>query len=317
MATYDSIIARTETVIPEQMEAEIFQAVPEASAVMRRARRLRDMSRQEEKLRVVDALATAYFVGSTTAASGDSARIQTSEVNWTSVSILAAKLGVIVPIPADVLQDLDYDAWAEIRPQIAEALGKAFDAAVLYGTNAPSDWPDDLLTGATAASTVVSLATKLDFYDAMMGETGVISLVEGKGFMVNGHVAHVSTRSKMRGCRDSNGAPIFLSDPTSPTRYTLDGEPVDFPRNGAVSSASSLVVSGDWSQLVYSMRKGVTFQMLTEASIFDGSGTLQYSLAQDDMVALKATMRIGWQLPNPPNRIDGSATQYPFGILTA
>ena len=56
--------------------------------------------------------------------------------------------------------------------------------------------------------------------------------------------------------------------------------------------------------------------MLTEAVIQDGSGTIVYNLAQQDMVALRAVMRLGWQLPNPINRVNTNAsTRYPFSVL--
>jgi hypothetical protein len=37
---------------------------------------------------------------------------------------------------------------------------------------------------------------------------------------------------------------------------------------------------------------------------------------QQDMVALRATLRIGWQVPNPINRLNEvEATRYPFAAL--
>jgi len=39
-------------------------------------------------------------------------------------------------------------------------------------------------------------------------------------------------------------------------------------------------------------------------------------LAQQDMVALRAVMRLGWQVPNPINRIEEDADErYPFAAL--
>lgn len=319
MGTYNSLMDRANDVgalIPEEYEREIFKAAPEQSAVMQLGRRLRDMARAEREMRVLDGLATAYFVGSTTAVSGDSARIQTSEASWDNVILRAAKLGVIVPIPKDVLEDQDYDLWGEIRPQLDEAFGKAFDAAVLYGTNAPSDWPTALVTYCAANSKTRALDEADDLYDAVLGESGVISIVEECGYMVTGHIGAMTMKAKLRNCRDAEGRPLFIADPQAKFKYSLDGEPVVFPRNGSVSAASSLLVSGDWSKLVWAFRKGITYEILREATIFNSGGTLQYSLAQDDLVALKAVMRVGWQLPNPPNRIDAS-TQYPFAVLTS
>ena len=312
MATYNSLISRTDAaaLIPEEVSREIIQAVPEASAVMRLARRLPNMSRKQRRMPVLSGLVTAYFV------TGDNGLKQTSEAAWENKYINAEELAVIVPIPEAVLDDVDYDVWSEIRPNIVEAFGKAFDQAVLLGTNAPDDWPDDLVTGATSASHTITLGTGADIYDDIMSEGGVIAKVEEDGFGVTGHVAALTMRAKLRGLRDDNGVPIFNRTVQAASMYELDGAPVEFPRNGSMDAATALMFTGDWTQLVYAMRQDITYKVLTEAVIQDGSGTIVYNLAQQDMVALRAVMRLGWQLPNPINRVNtSSSTRYPFSVL--
>lgn len=312
MATYNSLIARTDAaaLIPEDVAREIIQTVPEQSAVMRMARRLPNMTRAQLRLPVMSGLITAGFVD------GDTGLKETGEIAWQNKYVNAAELAVIVPIPETVLSDVDYDVWGEVRPRVIEAFGKAFDAAVLYGTNKPSDWPDGLVTGATVASQAVTLGTGADIYDDIMSEDGVIAKVEEDGFMVTGHIGALAIRAKLRSLRDNQGMPLFVRTVQSATAYELDGVPVDFPRNGAVDAAQSLLVSGDWTQLVYAIRQDVTYKVLTEAVITNSAGTIQYNLAQQDMVALRVVMRLGWQLPNPINNVNQTeATRYPFAVL--
>lgn len=310
MAVYNSLTDRTDVaaLIPEAVSREIIQTVPEMSAVMRRAFKLPNMTRKQLRMPVLSGLITAYFV------TGDTGLKQTSEAAWGNKYINAEELAVIVPIPESVLADQDYDLWGEIRPRITEAFGVAFDQAVLFGTNAPSDWPDDLLTGSTSAGQTVTVGSVgTDVYDDIMGEGGVIAQVEEDGNTVNGHIAALSMRAKLRGLRDLQGQPLFNRVMQAATQYELDGVPVDFPRNGSMIPASALMFSGDWSQLVYSIRQDITYKVLTEAVIQDGNGAIVYNLAQQDMVALRAVMRLGWQLPNPINRINTDAdTRYPF-----
>ena len=143
-----------------------------------------------------------------------------------------------------------------------------------------------------------------------------IAKVEEDGFGVTGHVAALTMRAKLRGLRDDNGVPIFNRTVQAASMYELDGAPVEFPRNGSMDAATALMFTGDWSQLVYAMRQDITYKILTEAVIQDGSGTIVYNLAQQDMVALRAVMRLGWQLPNPINRVNtSSSTRYPFSVL--
>jgi hypothetical protein len=75
-------------------------------------------------------------------------------------------------------------------------------------------------------------------------------------------------------------------------------------------------MSGDFDQLVYSIRQDITFKLLDQAVIQDSAGTIIFNLAQQDMVALRAVMRLGWQLPNPINRVQPTAaSRYPFSFL--
>jgi HK97 family phage major capsid protein len=320
---FNSVIARSDAaaLIPEQVSNEILDMVPWASAVMSMGRRLADMSTNQTRLPVMSALATAYFV------SGDTGLKQTSEVNWANKYIDAEELAVIVPIPQAVLDDANYDIWAQVKPSVIEAFGIAIDQAVLYGTNIPATWTTDLgaagiVAGALAASHNVSLAGYTDLYEAILGETaggtsGLFGLVEADGFMVSGSIAHLTMKRKLRNVRDSDGGLIFSNNMQQAGAYLLDGAPCMFPTNGAIS-ATYYLISGMWNQLVYAMRQDVTYKVLTEAVIQDGAGNIIYNLAQQDMVALRCVMRLGFALPNPINRVNPTAaTRFPFAYLTA
>lgn len=316
---YNSILSRSdvEALIPEDVSRDIIKNVPQASVVMQLGRKLPNMARNQRRMPVLSSLVTAYFVN------GDTGLKQTSEEAWSNKYLNAEELAVIVPIPEAVLDDTDYDIWGEIRPEIEAAFGLAFDQAVFYGANAPASWPDDLLTAATAAGNVVSAAAYTDLYEAIMGESaggtdGLLMTLEADGYMATAHVASIPMRGRLRNVRDTNGNPIFKSSIQDATRYELDGAPCHFPKSGAVLDASSWLISGEWSQLVYSMRQDITYKVLDQAVIQDGAGNIIYNLAQQDMVALRAVMRLAWQVPNPINRVqETEANRFPFAILTA
>jgi HK97 family phage major capsid protein len=270
----------------------------------------------------MSALATAYFV------SGDTGLKQTSEISWANKYIDAEELAVIVPIPESVLDDADYDIWGQVRPELEIAFGAAIAGAVLYGTNIPATWTVNLgaaglVAGSTAAGHTVSEAAYADLYEAILAETaagvdGVFMLVEADGFAVTGSLAHMSMRGKLRNIRDINGNPIFKTSMQDSTRYELDGSPLYFPTDGSINPATALLISGQWDQLVYSMRQDITYKVLDQAVIQDQAGNIVYNLAQQDMVALRAVMRLGFALPNPINRMNQvEATRYPFAVLTA
>ena len=310
---YNSVItsADVDGLIPPEISLELLGGMEEESHVMQLGRRLRDMTVREERLPVLSALATAYFLD------GDTDLVQTSEVNWEDVYVYAKDLAVLVPIPRTVLNDASIPLWDQVVPDAQTAMGATFDNAVLYGTNKPSAWPDAIITGAASASHNVSLAAFTDLYDAELGEDGVFGLVESDGFGVTGSIASLTMRAKLRGVRDANGMPIFNRDPAGEYGYVLDGTPMRFPKNGA-GNATYLQVSGDWSQLVYSMRQDIEFEVYTEGVIQDAAGKIIYNLMQQRMAAMMLTMRVGMALPNIINRVNtDDDTRYPFAYLTA
>lgn len=300
-----------DSLIPEEYSNEIIQGAVEQSAVLTMGRKLQNMTSKTYKLPVLDMLPTAYFVD------GDTGRKQTTKAAWDKKVITAEEIAVIVPIPEAVLDDTAYDIWGEIQPRITEAFGKVIDEAVIFGTGKPSTWRDDIVTTATAAGNKTTATA--DLYSDILGEGGSIAKVEESGFFVSGHIADISMRAKLRGLKDTTGQPIFKNDMQTGTNYTLDGSTITFPRNGAFDKSKALLVSGDFSQLVYSIRQDVTFKLLDQAVIQDPtSGEIVYNLAQNDMVALRAVMRLGWEIPNPINAIKSKKTERcPFSILVA
>ena len=321
---YNSVISRNDAaaLIPEDVSAEIFNSVVELNPIMRLARRLPNMSSAQRRMPVMSALATAYFV------TGDTSLKQTSDVTWENKYIDAEEIAVIVPIPEAVLDDAGYDIWGQVRPEIEKAVSVAITTAVINGTNIPASWTTNLgaaglYAGANSASNLVSLAAYADPYEAILGETaagtdGLYMAIESDGFMVTGNIAALSMKGILRNTRDSNGQPIFKSNMQDASRYELDGTPIYFPTDNSIPAATELMIAGQWDQLVYSIRQDITYKVLDQAVIQDASGNIVYNLAQQDMVALRAVMRLGFALPNPINRAQSTeASRYPFGILTA
>lgn len=307
-----SIIDRSgaESLIPEERAREIIQGVVARSAVLTRGRRLPNMSSRTYKMPVLDMLPLAYFVN------GDTGQKKTTKMMWDKKFIVAEEIAVIVPIPETVLDDSEYDIWAEVRPRIEEAFGKVIDGAVLFDENKPDSWRDGLVASATAAGATVTLGSADNLYDKIMGENGVIAKVEDSGFFVTGHMADISMRAKLRGLKDEIGQPIFKSDMQTSTSYSLDGSPMIFPNNGSFDKVQALMISGDFSQLVYSIRQDITFKLFTEGVIQNTDGTIAYNLMQQDMVALRAVMRIGWEIPNPINAQKTDKTKrFPFAVM--
>ena len=299
-----------ESLIPTQEANEIIQGTITQSAVLSRGRKLANMTSRQYKMPVLDMLPIAYFVN------GDTGQKKTTKQAWDKKFITAEEIAVIVPIPEAVLDDAEYDIWAEVKPRVTEAFGKVIDGAILFDVDKPSTWRDGVVTTATKAQSVVTLGASDNLYDKIMAEEGVIAKVEDSGYFVNGHMADISMRAKLRGLKDADGNPIFKSDMQGATSYSLDGSPMNFPNNGAFDKSKALMISGDFSQLVYSIRQDITFKLFTEGVVQNTDGTIAYNLMQNDMVALRAVMRLGWEIPNPINALKTDKTKRcPFSIL--
>lgn len=308
MAT--NIITRTDLagLIPEPVTREIIQGVAQGSAVLQMGRRLPNMTAKTQSMPVLDMLPTAYWVD------GDTGIKQTTKMAWNKKRIIAEELAVIVPIPESVLDDANYDIWGEVRPRLIEAFGQKIDEAVLFGVDKPASWRKSILDTAIDAGAFVPATD--DTYTDLLGVDGVIAKVEESGFPATGIMSAVKMRAVLRGLKDTTGQPIFKSDMQGATQYAVDGIPLTFPMNGAFDYTKALAIAGDFSQLVYAIRQDVTYKLLDQATIIDpATKQVVYSLAQQDMIALRAVMRLGWEIPNPISAYQPDETKRsPFAV---
>ena len=288
-----------EALIDTQVANEIFEGVVRESKALSMFRRLPNMTSDKTKLRVLDSLPIAYFVDEST----NNGRKNLTKMAWDKKYINAAELAVIVPIKENVLNDTSIDIWAEVKPRIVEAFGKKIDNAIFNGTDKPADWRAGLIPSIVTAGAEVTEGDNLysDINDVM-------TKVEESGYNVTGLLGGVGLKGKFRMLTDTTGQPIKGTE--------IDSLPKAFLDNGAWDKTKSILIAGDFSQAVYAIRQDVTYKVLTEAVIQDpSSGDILYNLAQDDMVALRVVMRLGWEIPNPVNALNETATRFPFANL--
>lgn len=310
MAVHITSRADAEAIIREQVVSTIFQDAPKQSVFMGLAKKLPNMTSNQTRIRVLDFLPTAYWVN------GDTGMKQTSNQAWDNVYINAGELAVIVPIPEAVLDDAEFDIFGEITPRVNEAIGQKVDSAIIFGSNRPAEWQNDIITLARQAGNNVPVGSSPDYYKLIMEENGVIANIEESGYMATGALAAMGMRAKLRGIRATDGTPIFKSDMQGTTQYALDGAPMYFPQNGSFDSSIAQLVVGDFKQAVYSIRQDITVKILDQGVIQDPSTKeIVYNLAQQDMVALRVVFRMGWALPNPATRMDEDRLGCPFAYL--
>lgn len=305
--------------MPEEVSNEIFDSVEEGSTVTGLATRLPNMASSTRRLPVLSALPNVYFVGE----KGRSGQTfnqfkQTTEQAWENKYINAEEMAAIVVVPESVLDDAEFDVWTSVKPKIVEAIGAKIDFSTLFGesgVNVPAAWPDGLFVQMPASHKIAETG---DLYEDILGEGGVLAAFEEDGYFTSGHIAALRMRSKLRGMKDENGNLIYIQDMTSVTPYQLDGTPLRFPRNGAFDPTTAQLLSGDFKQLVWAVRRDVRFEIFTTGVITTDANppVITHNLLQEDLIALRVTFLMGWQLPNPINRIQPDADErFPFAAL--
>ena len=301
--------SRAEALIREQVVSTIFQDAPKQSVVMQLGRKLPNMTSKQTRIPVLSMLPLAYWVN------GDTGYKQTSRQAWENVYLTAGELAVIVPIPEAVLADAEFDILGEVTPRVNEAIGLRVDQAILFGINRPAEWQNDIITVARQAGNNVSGGIT---YDSLLGENGLFAKVEDAGYTVDGVVAAMGAKASLRGIKDTNGHPLYKSDMQGATPYALDGAPIYFPENGSFDTSVARMVAGNFKQLVYAIRQDVDVKILDQAVIQDPSTkTIIFNLAQQDMIALRVTFRMGWAMPNPATRMNENRVNVPFAYIDA
>lgn len=312
---YNNVTSRTDAaaLIPEEVSNEMLGKATEQSAALSLFRRV-PVGRAQVRFPVLSALPVAYFVG------GDTGLKQTTEIAWQNKFLNIEEIATIMPIPDNVLADVDANIWDEAMPLLTEAFGRTLDAAIFFGTNAPSSWPADITTAATAAGndvTEAATAAQGGFFGDL---DNLHEKVEADGYEIDGWVASTAAKSKLRKARDTQGRKLDETRVAGDLQ-TLDGLPIAyamrglFPAGGGAGTNTRLF-GGDFSQFVLGVRQDITMKILDQAVIQDNTGAIMFNLAQQDMTAVRLTFRVGWQVSNPINNEQAvEASRYPAAVL--
>lgn len=309
--------------IPIEFQREIIKNATEMSVVGQFARK-RKMSTLLNQMPVLDVKPTAYFV------TGDSGLKQTTAMQWRNVMLIAEEIAVLVPVPINLVNDIPYDIWAQIRPEVEEAIAVALDAAILFGTNKPALWPAALAPQAITAGNTVTHGAGVDVAADI---NNVLGALESDGYTASGIAMRQTLRANLRGLRDTvNG---FIFKPGEPgaentafgsgagsRKGTIFDTPAMSILSGVfeaedVASANAVeLMAVDWDQVILGIRQDVTVDFSKDAVITDGSGAIVYNSFQQDGVIGRFVARYGYAVPNPVSRTNSTtASRWPAAVL--
>jgi hypothetical protein len=309
---YTNLTSRTDAgaLIPEEVSKEMLGKATEQSAVLQRFRRV-PVGRAQVRFPVLSALPIAYFVG------GDTGLKQTTEVNWANKFLNIEEIAAIMPVPDNVIADVDANIWDEAMPLLTEAMGRTLDQAVFFGTNAPSSFPTNVLTAATNAGNTVTEGSASTAGGYFGDIDALYAKVEADGYEPNG-LGRRGLREVEDPHRPRLAGPQARHGRADGAISTLDGYPITFPMRGLwpTTSGSPRLFGGDWDQFVIGVRQDITIKILDQAVIQDNTGAIVYNLPQQDLTAIRLTFRIGWQVANTINNDQPTeSARYPVGVL--
>lgn len=311
---YTNIISRTDAaaLVPEVVSNEILGGLANESMAFQMFKQV-PMSTSQTRMPVLAALPTAYFVN------GDTGLKQTTEVDWSNKYLNVEELAAIVPIPEAVLDDVNFDVWGQVKPLMSNAIARAVDAAIVFGTNKPASWPNAIVTDAATASNTVTRASNAAAAGGIVGDfSDLFGKVEADGFDVNGVVANVAYRGRLRQARATTGESLLAMPDGEVNARSIYGIDVKYPMRGLWPTASGTAdaIAGDFTQGILGVRQDISYKVLDQAVIQDSSGAIIFNLAQQDMVALRVTARFAFQIANVTNYDQATdASRYPFAAL--
>lgn len=310
---YDNIINRTDAqaLMPEEVSAAMMQNLATRSAALQLGTRIA-VGRAQTRFPVLSALPSAYWVD------GDTGQKQTADMSWDNKYINISEIACMVPVPDAVIADAANDIWGMVSASVEAEFARVLDAAVFFGTSAPTVQPDDIVTGAVAASNNVTQGTNNAAAGGIAEDINdLIATIEADGYDPNGFFANRTFRQYLRGGRDTTGQRLL---DINGQVDSVEGLPVVYGAPGLwpTGSGSARLIVGDFSKLVIGVRQDMTFQIFSEGVIQDNTGAIRYNLMQQDMKALRCVMRVGWQIANVLTYEESTeANRYPFAVLEA
>lgn len=304
---FDSVMERNliAALNTETVSRDLLKGLQNESAALTRFRRV-TMTKNQSRMPVLATLPQAYFL------SGDTGLKQTTKASWTNKYLDVAEIATIIPISEAALDDSDYDIWGEVKPLAEQAGARALDAAVFFGVDKPSLWPQAIVPAAIAAGNVVERGTGASVPEDI---SDLFASIESDGYEVSGAIANRGYMGHLRNARDNEGR--RLDEVTTTQAY---GVPITYPLRGLWPSTAETAefIAGDFGEGIIGVRQDFTWKLLDQASLYDNQGNVVFALAQQDMVALRMVFRVAFQVANTI-RYDNltEAERYPFGVMTS
>lgn len=263
--------------IPEKYTNLILKEIMEGSKVMQLAK-YEEMDGKEKEFEYFAKGPGAYWVG-------EGEKIKTSKAQWLKVKMVAKKLGVIIPCSREFLHYKMSDFLEAMKPKIAEAFYKKFDAAALLNVENP--FPQSVDASVESVGNVISGALTYDNILALE------DLLTDEDYDVNAFISTKKNRSTLRNAHKiENG--VIVESIYDRGNNTIDGQPV--ADLNALDKGT--LYAGDFDYMYYGIPYGMSYKISEDAqlsTLTNEDGT-PVNLYEQELVALRVTMDVGFMI---------------------
>jgi hypothetical protein len=267
-----------EGMVPRSVSSEFLEAIARESIVLELAN-VQRMSEATQALPIVSFMPQAKFTSSRYGG-----RKPATKIEWSHEELVPAEIAATLAIPENWIGDAGFDVWGNVRPTLVTALSRLIDDAILFGNGEPPGW---LATGVVGA-----VGDPVEGADALAAIDAGFSQVEESGFDVTGIGSRVSIKSAIR-----QEYRVIGETPATVPTLAYAGVPIVTSPEWDTTIADALV--GDWRYLLVGVREDISFRTSDDAILQDDAGEIIANSFQDNLVALKVWMKLGYALGTP------------------
>lgn len=258
--------------VPTEIAQEVIKNVIEQASILKVCKHETMLSDKKTMPKLTDSGSASWV------AEGEA--IKTTLPKFEYPQLKACKLAVIVPVTREKIDDTVINVMDEVKQAMADAFVAAIDKAMIFGVESPFE--TNLISAIDTQKVVKTADLDKDISNAM-------GLVEDNNYNCTDILMGTAQKRTLRELANDNSykGAISLS-----SAYET---PINFVKNW--DNTQAVTITGDFSKAIVGTRDGMTYEILKEATIT--SGEEKINLAERDMIAIKATIRLGFLVAEP------------------
>lgn len=277
MTTKNISTVELQGLVPAELRTEIIKDVTEGSVMLQLAN-VKEMNQPTMQFPVELDKPGAYVVG-------EGQKITVDKASWKTIEMTAKKIGVIVPATREALEDGIINIPQEVKASIANAFARKIDECTMFDSTEFYGAGKSIFELAKTKSKTLE-ATGSVFEDA----SNLMGLVEAEDLEPNGFVAPRTLKAAIR--NDKNAALNYVvEDKVNGEPARMHGEAIVYSKH--FDKAKAQLLTGDFDKVYVGILDEIEYKVSDQGTVGD------INLFEQDMVAIRATMRVAFLVIKP------------------